>query len=132
MEKLTLEHLAGYLPYQLKMMFEKSGRIITLDGIKLTDSSNLIYAEGERHFEATIWNFKPLLRPLSDLTKEIEHNGEKFFPIKKIQIYGDENYLIEQIKIGLVEQIVYQMLLKWHFDVHRLIDKNLAIPITEK
>lgn len=26
-------------------------------------------------------NDKPILRPLSDLTKEIEHNGERFVPI---------------------------------------------------
>jgi hypothetical protein len=28
--------------------------------------------------------FKPILRPLSDLTKEIEVNGERFVPIIKI------------------------------------------------
>jgi hypothetical protein len=31
---------------------------------------------------AGIEKIKPILRPLSDLTKEIEVNGEKFIPIE--------------------------------------------------
>lgn len=65
--KLELKHLAAYLPYELKMYYE------TLLGVK-------------RHWilrcgtisEAIVYQNKPILRPLSDLTKEIEVNGEKF------------------------------------------------------
>ena len=31
-----------------------------------------------------IWNVKPICRPLSDLTKPIEHNGETFVPMVEL------------------------------------------------
>lgn len=39
------------------------------------------------------WNnsYQPILRPLSDLTKEIEHNGEKFIPALEL-IKLEEKY----------------------------------------
>lgn len=36
----------------------------------------------QTHYDTS--NFKPILRPLSDLTKEIEYNGEKFVTILKL------------------------------------------------
>ena len=67
MEKLELKHLAPYLPYGLN----------GIHGDKRIDFNS-----------ANIWvftlNAKPIFRPLSDLTKEIEHNGEKFVPMEVI------------------------------------------------
>ena len=37
-------------------------------------------------------NFKPILRPLSDLTKEIDHNGEKIAPLEVIGKIIDDDY----------------------------------------
>ena len=74
-----------------------------------------------------------ILRPLSDLTKEIEHNGEKFLPIEKIaysfgyEIRISRNNLLQPI---MCEQFnVVLQLIKWHFDIAGLIEKGEAIDV---
>jgi len=86
MEKLTLEHLAPYLLYGLKAKMEIFGdneTIVEIVGLNFNEVELL----GIRK-TVTEWfdyeNIKPLLRPLSDLTKEITHNGEKFVPMEKL------------------------------------------------
>lgn len=129
-KKLTLREIAPYLPYGLKMIFEKSGKIIELSGIELSESEKLIFIHKNAFFESTKWNFKPILRPLSDLTKEIEHNGEKFVPIKKLGInkmwLGINDYHIHVYNQPYSE---VQQLLEWHFDIFGLIEAGLAIDI---
>lgn len=79
-----------------------------------------------------------ILRPLSDLTKEIEINGEKFVPmieIKNLELYSHyelEDFIINNFKYGSIESLSYQLLCQlfsWHFDVFGLINKGLAIDI---
>ena len=126
MESITLKEIAGYLPYDLKQCHnvenpkESNVTIVTLKNV----DALLNYKESGKSY------FKPILYPLPMLTQEIEHNGEKFVPIERIAIYEDINYLLNQIKCGLVEQIVYEMLLKWHLDVNGLITRGLAIDKT--
>lgn len=73
--KIELHYLAPYLPFKLQMMRE-NGKIYPLTvatlGYRLLDK-------------------KPILRPLSDLTKEIEHDGEIFVPLEKLgqEFIGD-------------------------------------------
>lgn len=80
---------------------------------------------------------KPILRPLSDLTKEIEVNGEKFAPFKwfnfinsdidfetQILALSSDFRWLESTNYGIIEK-----LLEWHFDVFGLIEKGLAIDI---
>ena len=71
------------------------------------------------------------LHPLSDLTKEIEHKGEKFVPMDRIAIYNPNNlcYFIECILTGMVEWIVVTKLIEWHFDIADLISKGEAIDV---
>jgi hypothetical protein len=96
MEKIEFKHLVPYLPYGLNMIFEKSGRIIELGGIQLTDACNFIYIQKYGQFyEATIWKFKPILRPLSDLTKEITHNGETFVPMLELAYLMPEYIMVD-------------------------------------
>lgn len=91
-DKLELKHLSQYLPHKVSMIFNKSGRIIELGGIQQTDSGNIIYIDKQgRFYEATIWDFKPILRPLSDLTKEIEHNGERVVPLIELAKLTEPN-----------------------------------------
>ena len=72
--KLELKHLAPYLPYELKMYWEN------LVGEKLTP---WVLTSSKLKFALEMQN-KPILRNLSDLTKEIEVDGEKFVPIKEL------------------------------------------------
>lgn len=149
--KLELKHIAPYLPYGLKCKETHSGKIEEIyhlysvneyDDIKI----GLQFMDGEH-----IWMFKPILRNLSDLTKEIEHNGEIFTPIRHI-FYDYRKSLDLKMDLndeGMLEHLwldypsgngdyvqessltldKWQKLFEWHFDVFGLIEKGLAIDI---
>jgi hypothetical protein len=132
---LEIKHLAPYLPYKLKCLYTHTNKIGTIsniytigDGYDNEDVKLSIDYNNEEH----IWMFKPILRPLSDLTKEIEVNGEKFVPQKKMP-YLDFYWLITSVNPQeLVMKNNYEDILKlleWQFDVFGLIENNLAIDI---
>lgn len=70
METLTIKELAPYLPYGVHLMNEYGKWHNTTLHEKIS-----IYRMLE---------MKLLLRPLSDLTKPITHNGETFVPMEKL------------------------------------------------
>ena len=92
-----------------------------------------------------IWNVKPICRPLSDLTKPIEHNGEKFVPIESLKdvfmlewcdLFDDSiDAILEFAKYKNFKKIEYlpfcivQKLVEWKFDIAGLIEKGEAIDI---
>lgn len=141
--KLELKHLSPYLPYGLKIQGKKhrdkyqEKPIYTLNGLAIQLCGNPQYEfanEDELFFAmANDKEWKPVLRPLSDLTKEIEHNGENFFPLceSKIGIYYSE-YPMEFVNEAENMVLSYELtkkLFEWHFDVFGLIEKGLAIDI---
>mgnify|MGYP003591257786 CR=1 FL=1 len=65
------EFLAMSLPYGLKMCYTYENRI---------DIQTLLPMHFDCKCQLVNERGKPVLRPLSDLTKPIEHNGEKFIP----------------------------------------------------
>ena len=70
---LTLENLAPYLPYMLRVFYKnQTYKMSIYHGFVYVGIDRLLGKESE---------YKPLLRPLSDLTKQIEHNGETFVPV---------------------------------------------------
>lgn len=132
MEKLTLKELAPYLPYNLMVLNLHTNLTYQLTGRVIDRVADL----NESH--------KPILRNLSDLGKEIEHNGEKFVPIRRMlesntfDLYKmdemDEESINSFAEYMIEVQMSYddaQMLLGWKFDIFNLIDKNLAVPVTE-
>jgi len=128
---MTIKELVPYLPYGLKGLVEDFGIETAIGCIGtevLTTEDNCELSE-----------YKLILRPLSDLTKEIEHNGEKFKPSFVLsRDYKDEfvellitekgkgyyNDLLRYIPLCIAEK-----LFKWHFDVFGLIEKGEAIDI---
>ena len=114
------EFLAMSYPYEIKLVYrnDKSWPIIMAIG----NLDEILHTNKD---------YKPILHPLSDLTKEIEHKGEKFVPMKKIAIYNPNNmeYLIECVVTGLVEYIVLRQLIEWHFDLFDGIKNNEAINV---
>jgi hypothetical protein len=131
---MKLEHyLAPYLPYALKMYGNKE--VQTLEGL----GDGIVKMKDFGLF-TPIHGVKPILRPLSDLTKEIEHNGEKFVPFKKLGWrymeeelgsliyceYGESPKAVVNV-IDYLDD--YFSLLSWHFDVFWLIEKGEAIDI---
>jgi len=139
-DKLELKHLVGYLPYGLKALGNCNYH--TIIGFK----NETYFIEGGNNYAyGDIIDLKPILRPLSDLTKEIDVNGEKFVPIDRLfgsayRIQGFEHYLnvfnggfeltiTKGNKTIYADFNMYQKLYEWHFDIHGLIPLKLAINI---
>ena len=126
MVSITLKELSDYLPYGV-IGFSKYGKIPDLlIGLLIEKDGSIIFTL--QNYRTNL--FKPLLRPLSDLRKEIKVNGERFVPIEKLPIIGMDVLEIESdIKHCSIEQKNYNKLLEWHFDVFGLIDRGLAIDL---
>ena len=145
MEKLELKHIAPYLPYGLKTKYFLSDAIVLNEG-QPEDIRDKNLTSDNVNFVLSFC--KPILYPLSWLTKEIEHNGKKFMPIAKIisevhNIYYDKLKAGEDIKsrsnrkvynigwednwwkieFGEITSLRYdyvQKLIEWHFNVFNL------------
>ena len=136
--KLELKHLAGYLPYGLKVFRENKSVPSDAFVIKGATKENVFLSENGL-VVVDIDRIKPILRPLSGLTKEIEVNGEKFVPIERLRkeysgFYFESNpeLLIKSKNTNLYVSLNWtnefqQKLYEWHFDIYGLIEKNLAI-----
>ena len=138
--KLETKHIAAYLPYKLKVRVEDykcdyvNREFDEVIGLHQWDKSGLLWsALTDGGAKPSLDRIKPVLRTLSDLTKEIEVNGEKFVPIEYNAFKHSKNDIVEfqnrfiyykGMKYGIIER-----LLEWHFDIFGLIDKNLAINI---
>lgn len=144
MDKLKLEHIAAYLPYGLKTEIK---HINHFNKIIVSELSPIVIVDWQRgNFE-----LKPILIPLSDLTKEIKHNSLSIQLEPKLEsvipmdlIYKHYFYTIRKdghysyhIGDGTVIGSCYRsapyglidLLLQWHFDIHGLIKQGLAIDI---
>jgi hypothetical protein len=146
---IKLEEITGYLPYGLKVMH--LGVVYPVDGMR---AIYIILNDHGDTMSAYYDSIKPILRPLSDLTKEIEINGEKFVPLvelARIQYpqfglknkfwyedypnfcsvcdYTAMNTRVWKKSIGHNEFRFIQKLYQWHFDIFGLIDRGDAIDI---
>ena len=99
--KLEIKHLSAYLPYgitfksEMDKPFDEVGinPIWTAEGmIKMLGDYCLITKDNNDAY--ALQTCKPILRPLSQLTKEITHNGEKFVPMIEI-VKMIEPYYVE-------------------------------------
>lgn len=136
--KLELKHPTPYLPHNLQVLHD--GIIwklfsIATENIPLEKGHLVIglFHEHHGHNDVALDEIKPILRPLSDLTKEIEHNGEKFVPFEVLAIKLFVNTSIEKdLLVGEMTGIPYwvmEWLFEWHFDVFNLIPEGLATDI---
>ena len=133
--KLELKHLAPYLAYGLKFLHD--GQELTLFGLELESNQTPLwitglikYQEGHQQMSVFPQGCEPILRPLSDLNKEIEINGKKFIPIHSHDFkFG---LLVRSDAKSLSQEESYRdfnKLIEWHFDVFGLIEDDLAIDI---
>ena len=102
--KLELKHLAPYLPYGLKFEVNIFDQAMT-DGVMVGLNEIEIEFSGIRNTITESFTYDlclPILRPLSDLTKEIEHNGGKFIPI--MVLYGGESYRDYDFMLEVVDK----------------------------
>lgn len=143
---LELKHLSPYLAYGLQLSVESIWPRFICPLVVANYSADL--RNGINPLEVIQRGAKPILRPLSDLTKEIEHNGERFVPSVKIGIHVSRNHVKEMPKEFSLEiqgDVKYrikgfynytylkysetQKLLEWHFDLFGLIENGLAVDI---
>lgn len=154
MDKLELKDLAPYYAYEL--LFMSKYKTIHKLGIH-----NEMRGKGiESRTIDQCLEMKPLLRPMSDLTKEITHNGETFIPIVRLlRMKFPDEPLIGRYSIIKVSKSGYprayfefmatkdiriypfelfdapywiiQKLQEWHFDTEKLIERGLAINLNE-
>lgn len=142
-----------YLPYGLR--FNAEDKVWELTSINFIDPNYQIWANNYWNEEKlkfypeinvkdnsigrgfSVNEVKPILRSLSDLTKDIEHEGERFVPIEKIlEEYcfnlekmdkkEIESYALSFIEIDMPFKVA-ELLFKWHFDIEDLISKGLAV-----
>ena len=131
--KLTIEKLAPYLPYGLNIMMEsivdsKEPNIESLTGIQYDGLALL--GEGGRFgfYQRGFKDIKPILRPLSDLTKD-----EYSFIYEYEMGYDSlEDFLKLDNESMLKNKFSYEFLTElfhYHFDFFGLIPEGLAIDI---
>ena len=125
--KLTLEHLAPYLPYDVSY------------GSMETDWGTLkpkFKVRGIATTRGTVDNINNwmdietsmlVLRPLSDLTKEINMEGDMVSVYEILPRREKEDYKDPILSYWSWEAM--NILFEYHFDVFGLIDANLAIDI---
>lgn len=146
-EKLTIQHLKGYLGTGLKFQItdhtdDRRGNICELKGIDFRSKSTLEFTTSWGSF--CDFEVKPILFPLSSLTKEIEVNGEKFIPlVKHVESFGEPCDDFDQLNLTDYESAVLAMLVNQEmrhqvdveflqenkFDYQNLIEKGLAIDV---
>ena len=123
---LEIKHISSYLPYGFLYGIYDNEKVIIRGLNYNSDYLNIDYEINEHNKVSTncFYNeIKPILRPLSDLTKEIEVNGERFVP----NYWFGRSLHLQSI---LDEKFhIVQKLIQWHFDVFGLIEENLAIDI---
>src|SRR5690625_994493 len=154
MKTLELKHIAPYLPYGLKVTFEGDDLTHEVVGINHWMNGVDLLSPYRDYGRADIKDCIPILRPLSDLDKNITHNGKTFHPIKelvKMPITKENNalmafYSLNTIGVGkYLEDVAnygdinrkylsYPLatkLMEWHFDIFGLHEKNLCVYYNE-
>lgn len=124
--KLELKHLAGYLPYRLRILTNSVIREMVCD---LKNEQQLFHYTSINNVVSGIGH-KPILRPLSDLANEntIQFYGLGSVELELINIDEWTEELINEIKTGQKFKLSqFEYLYSKHFDIHNLIENNLAI-----
>lgn len=129
--KIELKHLAPYLPYKLTGVSKEGSAFYLATG-------NNMLGRGVEDRDIGTWlstGIKPILRPLSDLTKEEYKNeilirwGGGLYDYAKtrwlVDIINDMQYTAHNsLRYDFIE-----FLSEYHFDVFGLIPEGLAIDI---
>ena len=136
MEKLKLEYLAPYLPYRLKVYITewKCEREI----YQLSQNSLITKSFGNKlDFE----HIKPILRPIQGVEQYFDNlygclGHQDVTDFLDVDFLNSHNNIeIEEIQLLEIEELPFgtlKVLLKHHFDVFGLIEKGLAIPVTNE
>jgi hypothetical protein len=136
--ELQLKHLAPYLPYGLKIHHEMIRKNLSMIGCELIDEQLRVrMTDGLYVFD--VHKMKPILRPLSHLTKEIEYTEECLldYIVEKLERHcvNYDDWVSSAIEDGIeirILQAPYEVIeycFENHYDVFGLIPRGLAIDI---
>ncbi len=133
--------MAFSLPYGLRGIVKGKENVCGSFIYKLYScncETDVVELVGETNFKTD--KFIPALHPISDLTKQIEHNGEKFVPLHRLLEMS--NFNLSKMSINQINdyECVYNnidvisfkdamYLVSIHFDLFGLIDKGEAIDV---
>ena len=133
--KLEIRHLTSYLPYGLNIKDVKHGSVF--EALHFITTPNQDFSLFKGNFDQLINDkyLKPILFPLSSLTKEITINGKTFVPKKLIldsaKFHSEVPICVIDNDYRLWNVFEYEILLSLKFDIYNLIEKGLAEPVTE-
>lgn len=140
--KLELKHLAPYLPYQIKILDCITGKSKVMNMGQGSSTHWIGIKTVLNYWKSGNPIYNPIFHNLSDLTKEIDHNGERFVPSRIIEnLFDIEDftveleYLVKREDDGIVfismekQMNILEKLFEWKFDVFGLIPHDLAIDI---
>ena len=124
MKTLELKDICGYLPYGL--VFQDKGRGVYLQLVNLLSAQKLI----DKSHDYT--EVGPILRPMSDLTKEITHKGEKFVPLVELakialrdaiakRYYNDVDFVIKNDYVEIHGHYKFRYTHRGSFEMCRTI-----------
>lgn len=136
------EYLSVSLPYGLKV------KLINVDDENETLPPIFDLKELYLQSQGFVKLLKPILRPISDINTEIEHNGKKFNPYQELKKLFNRrlefdgitfyNYIKGSVVNGGIDKYepvnficidAWLKLIEWHFDILGLIDQNLAVNV---
>lgn len=129
MTTLTIEHLSAYLPYGVNLSVQFFGDTRTIVPL-VTHNPYSDMRLGVSVDQCQHYNAKLILRPLSQLTVPITHNGETFEPYMKLKWAKEYADRVVSGEYPVLTECVYSdvcKLIEWHFDVFGLIETGLAV-----
>lgn len=138
--ELTINHIAPYLPYSLKVLRPDGKTILDVYGVQGIDGALIIHKENDSLTYSGLHGCKPLLLPLSELalTSPVIIKGSEIDTQVTPAEYISTSIKDSQRNIRLLlngeadglEQWKFERLLQLHFDVFNLIPEKLAIDLT--
>ena len=129
-----IEYLSLYLPYNLYLWNEVKQKAVMMNMGEGSSGNWVGIKAVSRYYERGNYVYKPILYPLSMLTEEIEHEGEKVHMMERIWNSTQGNITLEWIKQHHIQRVPYfvaRELFKYHFDFFGLIDQGKAIDKTK-
>lgn len=81
-DRITIDELKMFLGTGLSGFVDDDVCLLS----SLTEMGHIVVSRYDFDLDFRAKNFRPCVRPWSHLTREIEHNGERFIPIVKLGI----------------------------------------------
>ncbi|SMC53026.1 hypothetical protein [Pedobacter nyackensis] len=133
---LQLQEIAGYLPYEVQFKhFDDEREIYQICKIAYLGIDEVTIFSSDHEYTFNICDVKPMLRPCTEVELSkilcINEKKDKFIDYISTSI-KDSQFNMRMLISGKSDSLEYwkiHRLLQWHFDIHNLIGRGLAIDI---